>query len=180
MSALKPHIDLLGRRVRDRVSGFEGVVTSLSFDLYGCIQVAVSPPIDKDGKIQPGRWMDVHRMTAIGDERALPAPNFDAAVHKLDLLGRTGRDRVAGLSGTIVSIGFELYGNVTVALAPPIDKDGKIPDAAWMDMQRVTTVGDERAMASPSFLGQPAFGATPQTHQHGPAEKPAPIDPTVG
>lgn len=72
---LEAHLDVLGRAGRDRVTGFEGVITSISFDLYGCIQVAVCPPVDKEGKLLDGKWMDIHRV-AIGEERSMPVPNF--------------------------------------------------------------------------------------------------------
>ena len=40
---IKKHLDLLGHKVKDKVSGFQGVVISMSFDLYGCIQADVRP-----------------------------------------------------------------------------------------------------------------------------------------
>jgi len=45
--AIQKHLDLLGHKVTDRVSGFTGVVTSIGFDLYGCIQAVVTPGADK-------------------------------------------------------------------------------------------------------------------------------------
>lgn len=51
MINLKKHLDLLGMRVEDRVTGFRGVVSSVGFDLYGCIQAIVNPGQDKDGKL---------------------------------------------------------------------------------------------------------------------------------
>jgi len=81
MSA-QSHIDLLGRKAKDRVTGFAGTVTSVSFDLYGCIQVALSPPIDKDGKFQDGRWVDIHRLEMDGGERVMPVPAFASGAPK--------------------------------------------------------------------------------------------------
>ena len=52
---MKP-MELLGFRAEDRVTGFKGVVTSVSFDLYGCIQVALNPGMNKDGKLEDGHW----------------------------------------------------------------------------------------------------------------------------
>jgi len=40
---IKKHLDLLGHKVKDKVSDFQGVVISMSFDLYGCIQADVRP-----------------------------------------------------------------------------------------------------------------------------------------
>lgn len=75
MSA-QAHINLLGQKARDRVTGFEGVVASISFDLYGCIQAVLSPPLDKDGKMQDGRWFDIHRLEIVDAARVMPVPAF--------------------------------------------------------------------------------------------------------
>ena len=40
---IKKHLDLLGYEVEDKVSNFKGVVISISFDLYGCVQADVRP-----------------------------------------------------------------------------------------------------------------------------------------
>ena len=38
------HLELLGQKVEDKVTGFRGVVTTISFDLYGCIQAVYFLP----------------------------------------------------------------------------------------------------------------------------------------
>jgi hypothetical protein len=47
---VKQQLLLLGYRVRDKVTGMTGVVSSISFDLYGCVQAIVNRGLDKDGK----------------------------------------------------------------------------------------------------------------------------------
>lgn len=68
---------LLGRRGRDKVTGFQGIATSVSFDLYGCVQIALSPPMDKEGKVPDGRWFDTNRLD-MSSKKIMAAPNFDA------------------------------------------------------------------------------------------------------
>jgi hypothetical protein len=41
----------LGARVKDRVTGFTGVVTQRVENLNGCVQFTVRPPMDTDGKL---------------------------------------------------------------------------------------------------------------------------------
>jgi len=48
----------LGQKVRDVVSGLEGIVTGRTEYLNGCIQYCVKPPLDKDGKMQEAWWID--------------------------------------------------------------------------------------------------------------------------
>lgn len=83
-----------------------------------------------------------------------------------ELLGKTGKDRVTGYQGTIISISFDLFGCVQVIIRPPVDKDGKLQEAHWFDVNRVEVVDETRCMPIPDFSKPPA------EHPHGPAEKP--------
>ena|ERR1035437_6233368 len=68
------YIMMLGLNVRDRVTGFKGMLSSVSFDVYGCVQGLVTPPI-VDGKLQDMNWFDLKRLDADG-ERVFAAPVF--------------------------------------------------------------------------------------------------------
>lgn len=74
---LKKHLSLLGMRVADRVTNQQGVVTSISFDLYGCIQAVVNPGLDKDGKPTESHWYDVARLEVTSLEPVMPQPSFE-------------------------------------------------------------------------------------------------------
>lgn len=74
----KQHLDLLGKKAKDAVTGFTGVITTLSFDLYGCIQVVITPPTNKDGAIEKGNWFDVTRIIVCDDEPVMSVPDFSA------------------------------------------------------------------------------------------------------
>ncbi len=75
---MEKHLGLLGFKVRDVVTGFEGTVVSISFDLYGCVQGIVQPAPDKKkpNKIAEGRWFDMKRLRAVGRAPVMPAPDF--------------------------------------------------------------------------------------------------------
>ena len=77
MLNLKKHLDLLGLKVVDRITGFRGVVASVGFDLYGCVQAVVNPGTDKDGKIMDSIWFDVGRLQVTDGEPVMPRPDFD-------------------------------------------------------------------------------------------------------
>lgn len=72
---VKENLALLGTQMKDRVTGFSGMVSSVSFDAYGCIQVILTPPVGKDGKPQDGHWFDAKRLVAAG-KRLMPQPDF--------------------------------------------------------------------------------------------------------
>ena len=76
---IKKHLELLGHEVKDKVSDFRGVVISMSFDLYGCIQADVRPKdLKKDeGTPKPGYWLDVSRLEVISKKPLMEQPNFE-------------------------------------------------------------------------------------------------------
>lgn len=72
---LNEHLNLLGLKVKDQVTGCEGVVTSISFDLYGCIQAVIQPPT-KEGKKNEPEWFDVTRLKITNKKPVMNAPDF--------------------------------------------------------------------------------------------------------
>ena len=70
------HIAALGHTVTDKVTGFKGVVTCVSFELYGCVQAIVTPPVDEKGEDKAGKWFDVTRLENTGEEPVMGLPNF--------------------------------------------------------------------------------------------------------
>lgn len=48
----------LGAKVKDKVTGFKGVVTSRIEYLNGCLQYCVEPTLDKEGKMRKHQYMD--------------------------------------------------------------------------------------------------------------------------
>ena len=74
---IKKHLSLLGLKVKDRVTGQEGTVTSVCFDLYGCIQGALHPGLDEKGNPRDSFWLDVSRLEILGKKPVMPVPDFD-------------------------------------------------------------------------------------------------------
>ena len=75
---IKKHLALLGHEVKDKVSDLTGVVISISFDLYGCVQADVrEKKLDKEGKLQQGWWMDVSRLIVTSEQPLMDQPNFE-------------------------------------------------------------------------------------------------------
>jgi hypothetical protein len=75
--SMKEHLQLLGYKVKDRVTGFTGVATCVSFDLYGCVQVIVTPEPDKEGKMVDSHWFDEKRLRKVGKEPVMEIPTFE-------------------------------------------------------------------------------------------------------
>jgi hypothetical protein len=72
------HLAMLGVHVKDRVTGFTGVVTSVCFDLYGCIQATVHPGLDAQAKMGESLWFDVNRLQLADGGRVMPVPDYES------------------------------------------------------------------------------------------------------
>jgi len=77
MKNVKEHLGLLGLKAEDKVTGLKGIVTCVSFDLYGCIQAILKPPAGKDGKHSDGSWMDIRRLKIIDKKPVMDLPDYD-------------------------------------------------------------------------------------------------------
>jgi hypothetical protein len=173
MKNIAKHLSILGHLVTDKVIKFSGVATSVSFDLYGCIQVLVHPGIDNEGKLRDPLWFDIARLEITGD-RVMPAPNFindqTSIAKHLSILGHLVTDRVIKFSGVATSVSFDLYGHIQVLLHPGIDNEGKLRDPLWFDITRLEITGD-RVMSVPNFINDQTSIAM---GEKGAAEKPHP------
>lgn len=66
----------LGSIMKDKVTGFEGMVATVGFDVYGCVQAVVVPTkLSKEGKRQDGEWFDIKRLVPVGaGKTVMPQP----------------------------------------------------------------------------------------------------------
>jgi hypothetical protein len=55
----------LGDKVRDRVTGLEGIVVAKTEWLNGCVRVVVQTRLDKDGKVPDGYNVDVEQLEVL-------------------------------------------------------------------------------------------------------------------
>ena len=75
---MQAYLELLGKKARDRITRMEGIVSSVCFDLYGCVQVALTPGMnEKDGKLADGHWFDWKRLDVLDHNRAMPIPAYE-------------------------------------------------------------------------------------------------------
>lgn len=65
---------LLGLKVKDKVTGFSGVCSSISYDLYGCIQAVVTPLTDEKGALPDSRWLDTSRLEVLDETPVMEIP----------------------------------------------------------------------------------------------------------
>ena len=57
----------LGKKGRDKITGFTGTITACASYLTGCDQYGLTPPVDANGKTQSNEWFDAGRVEILGD-----------------------------------------------------------------------------------------------------------------
>lgn len=56
----------LGDRAKDPVTGFSGIVTSVTTFLHGCIRIAIMPEkLDKDGRPREEKYFDQSQLVLV-------------------------------------------------------------------------------------------------------------------
>lgn len=60
-------MEKLGKKAKEKVTGFEGIITSKHIYLTGCNQYGIQPAMDKDGKVPDIRYFDEGRIDILGD-----------------------------------------------------------------------------------------------------------------
>jgi len=67
----------LGNKVRDNITGFEGIVVARTEWINGCIRFHVQPEkLTKDGKIIDDEWFDAQRLVVVS--KAKPKVSKDS------------------------------------------------------------------------------------------------------
>lgn len=166
---LDKNISILGKKVRDRVTGFMGIATVIGFDLYGCIQVSVNPGLDENKKTKDSCWFDIARLAEDKDcSPVMDIPEFDLK-KSFKMLGYRVKDRITGFEGIATSVGLELYGATSLSVNPGMGPDNKLGDTYWVELPRLEQVSSDPIMSPPNFeYGDVAEG------KKGPENKPSP------
>ena len=58
---------MLGTKVRDKITGFTGIVTGYCTYLTGCNRALVEPPVDEKGADVESQWCDEQRLERVGE-----------------------------------------------------------------------------------------------------------------
>lgn len=73
------NIELLGKKVVDKMSGAKGVITSISFDLSGCIQGTITSQSGKTPELS--FWYDIKQFKVISKIPIVEPPNYMGIGH---------------------------------------------------------------------------------------------------
>lgn len=81
MTTKNEAFSILGLKAEDLVTGFKGVVTSISFDLYGCVQATLTAeakdPKADDKYLSASYWFDLKRLKVTSKAPVMVVPTFE-------------------------------------------------------------------------------------------------------
>lgn len=77
-------VSYLGFKAKDKVTGAKGMISTVCFDVYGCIQVILDPQkVNKDGTVGKNiGWIDINRVQIEGKKRFFEPPDFNIKYKK--------------------------------------------------------------------------------------------------
>lgn len=58
----------MGMAAKDKITGFQGVVTGICEYLTDCTQALVCPPVDEKGSARDSKWIDIQRLEQVGTD----------------------------------------------------------------------------------------------------------------
>ena len=140
MTAIK-----LGMRVRDAVTGIEGITDAIAATLHGNRRICICPPM-KDDKIVDSVWVDEVGVEIL-DPIALTAKAVPLAHVGTDRLGEAVRDRVSGFAGIIVDAVFSMNGCVQHGVQGKYDKPGTEPLTCYFDSGRLDKIPEKKSVS---------------------------------
>lgn len=111
----------LGDKVRDKITGFEGIVVSHTVFVAGCERVGVQSQELHEGKPVSVQMFDVPNLTIL-EKNAFKVPEINDGTVQL---GDRVRDTVTNFKGIATSITSEITGESRVGITPEAKSDGK-------------------------------------------------------
>lgn len=132
---------LLGQKVKDLVSGAEGVVTQVTQYLHGCPRVGVQGQVDATGKIPDVQDIDLPQLEVI-DENQVIKVTFEKPVIKL---GAKVLDPVSGFKGTAIGVCEFINGCRRIGVQAKYDPTSLVKDSLaniWFNEFQLEIVED--------------------------------------
>lgn len=129
-----------GNIVRDKVTGFTGVVKAITYWLNKCVRVDVQPVGLKGGKVQDAHAFDIEQVQFVkkGKVPAIPLKPANPGV----VLGCEAKDTITSFSGIVIARVEWLSGYQGFVLQPRKLSDEKVPIPGQnFDAEHVVYVG---------------------------------------
>lgn len=117
--------------VRDKVTGFSGIVVFRIEHMNDCVRYGVQPVVGKDKQLPEYKVLEGPNLeiTALPKDKLPPAEETPNTLE----LGAKLRDRLTGLEGIAVLRVKHRYSGDRYGIQPPVDKTGEVPEVRTFD-----------------------------------------------
>jgi heat shock protein HspQ len=125
--------------VKDRITGFQGMVLGISEEETGATHYGVCPvELDKDGKIKDWKWLDQSRLISI-EKAEEDAPKWEWK-HEFGMYDYV-KDKHTGYKGVVISIVDYDTGCVSYGLQPKeLTRDGELAKTSYLPAERLALI----------------------------------------
>lgn len=138
-------MSILGSKVKDEVTGFEGIAVNFTEWMYGCNRVGIESTILKDGKTIDPQYFDEQRVEVLE-----PAKVQHQLGNRLFKLGSVVRDTHTGFKGKAVGRTMYLYNSSRLHVEPQALHEGKPIDMQSFEETRLELVEEMEPKVSPT------------------------------
>ena len=130
---------LLGQKVKDKVSGFEGIVLVITEAIGCCKQIGIQGPLDKDGMPSKVVYIDEPQLEVV-DAKQIMVP--DTKPFKFEF-GQEAKCIVTGYQGKINGKAYHINGCNTYVIQRPFrgSKDDDLDTGNWFAEDAIVHVG---------------------------------------
>lgn len=127
----------IGDLVTDKITGFEGIVTSITTFLAGCSRVGVKSRKLVDGRPLPTELLDINDLKKVGR-------GVRSRKHKEKIkLGDKVEETVSGFQGIAYCITEDLNGSAMVGVIPRTTDKNKRPEVEGIPEELLRKVKDQ-------------------------------------
>jgi hypothetical protein len=149
----------LGIKARDRISGFEGIVTGIGTHITGCRRIGMRPVERADRGEE--EWFFPEQLEVVTEDTEFSELGESATTDVDFELGDELEDEITGVSGIVGTITYNLFNCPRVALQPVDNTDStEAPDREWFDAPRVSRVGNGVSAEFEEQVNKQATSAT--------------------
>lgn len=143
----RPNITL-GMEVREKVTGFTGIVVVMMFNIDGSISAGIQPRTVENGRPAETHDFDLERLEIT--DANVGAPNAGDVSTRIGIvLGEKYKDKVSGFTGIATEQLDWLGGCSHIILTPPMNKDGKV-ETMRIQVERAQLVVPPKPKAEPA------------------------------
>lgn len=134
-----------GYKVKDIVTGFEGILCERTIHITGCDNYCIASQ-EKDEK----RYYSDTTVKYIDDgiikelEEIGKANKFDDIENALYKFGQKVKDKVSGFTGIIIAINISITGDICYNVAPRFNLTSRENNGRWYDEGRLEIIEDKK------------------------------------